>query len=252
MAPASNGMMQPLPAAPAHDLRHLMTPCIHKTLLAAFLCLAAGSALAQGAAGKTATLGNAKAGAKLLSYDELSQCLKQRDDLGQRKPKLEAERTKLDSERTELLQIDESLKADRAKVDKLNETAADIVKRSKELSQQMTDFNERVANFDRSPPSGPTGERQRRALERDKATLEKAAADLEAERAAVGPNAEQLVKTYQARAAQRDTAAADWNTRNAELAKTATAYEDELANWKSDCEGRPYREDDEKALKAGK
>ena len=47
-------------------------------------------------------------------------------------------------------------------------------------------------------------------------------------------------------------AAAEWNTRNAALAKSVNAYEDELANWKSDCEGRPYREDDEKALKAGK
>jgi hypothetical protein len=25
-----------------------------------------------------------------------------------------------------------------------------------------------------------------------------------------------------------------------------------LADWKADCEGRPYREDDEKALQAGK
>jgi len=229
-----------------------MTKTLHKPILGVALCLATALALAQGAAGKTSTLGNAKAGAKLLTYDELSQCLKQRDDLGQRKPKLEAERTKLDGERAELQQIDESLKADRTKVDKLNETAADIVKRSKELSQQVTDFNERAAKFESSPPTGPTGDRQRRALERDKATLDKAAAELEAERAAVGPNAEQLVKTYQARAAQRDAAAAEWNTRNAALAKSANAYEDELANWKSDCEGRPYREDDEKAIKAGK
>jgi predicted nucleic acid-binding Zn-ribbon protein len=137
-------------------------------------------------------------------------------------------------------------------VDKLNETAADIAKRSKELSQQVADYNDRIANFDRAPPSGPTGERQRRALERDKATLDKAAADLEAERAALGPNAEQLAKTYQARVEQRNIAADDLNKRSAALGKTINAHEDELANWKSDCEGRPYREDDEKALKAGK
>ena len=224
----------------------------HKTLFGAALCLAASLALAQGSAGKTSTLGNAKAGAKLLSYDELSQCLKQRDDLGQRKPKLEAERTKLDGERAELQQVDDALKIERAKLDKLNETAADITKRSKELSQQVADFNERAAKFASSPPSGPTGERQRRALERDRAALDKAAADLEAERTAVGPNAEQMVKTYQARVAQRDTSATEWNTRNAALAKSVDVYEDELANWNSDCEGRPYREDDEKAIKAGK
>ncbi len=229
-----------------------MNATLHKPLLAALLCLATTLALAQGAAGKTATLGNTKAGAKLLSYDELSQCLKQRDDLGQRKTKLEAERGRLDSERTELLQIDESLKADRAQLDKLNETAADISKRSKELSQQVTEFNERVANFDRSPPSGPTGDRQRRAIERDRATLDKAAADLDVERSALGPNAEQLARSYEARIEQRNIAADNLNKRNATLAKAISEHENELTTWKADCEGRPYREDDEKALKAGK
>lgn len=224
----------------------------HKLLLGATLCLAATLTLAQGGAGKTATLGNAKAGAKLLSYDQLSRCLKQRDELGQRKSKLEAERAKLDGERAELLQIDESLKAERAKVDKLGETAADINRRNAELSQQVADFNERLTRFNAAPPSGPTGERQRRTLERDKAALDKSAAELQAEREAFGPNAQQQTKTFKARTESRDAAAADWNTRNAAFAKAADAHADELANWQADCEGRPYREDDEQMIKSGK
>jgi DNA repair exonuclease SbcCD ATPase subunit len=229
-----------------------MSATFAKQLTALAAVLGASLALAQGGGGKTLTLGEARAGAKLLSFDELGACLKQRDDLARRKPQLEADRAKLDGERQELTQIDESLKAERSKIDKLNETAADISKRTKELSAQLADYNERVAKFDAAPPSGPVGDRQRRSLERDRAALDKAAADLEAERAALGPNAEQVVKTYQARASARDTAAAEWNTRNAALAKSAASYEDELSIFKSDCEGRPYREDDEKLIQSRK
>ncbi len=216
----------------------------------AALC-ATSFALPQGGAA-TPTLGNAKAGAKLLGFDELSLCLKQRDDLGQRKPVLQGERVKLDRERGELLQTDEALKADRAKVEQLNQTALDLSRRSKELSQQVSDFNERAAKFDAAAPSGPTGERQRRTLERDKAALDKAAADLQAERDALGPNAEALVKSYQARTEQRNQAADDWNQRSAALGKKIAAYDSELADWQADCEGRPYRADDEKLIKSGK
>jgi len=225
---------------------------IHRHLLCGAVALLAASAVPAQDSAKTATLGTARPGAKLLTYNELELCLKQRDDLGRRRPQLDAERTKLEGERKELLQIDESLQAERAKMDKLQETAADITRRSKELEQQVVEFNERVAKFDAAPPSGPTGDRQRRNLERDRATLDKARSELEAERAALGPNAEQLVKTYQARVEQRNLAADDMNKRNAALGKTFDAYESERAAWQADCEGRPYREDDEKAIRAGK
>ncbi len=203
-------------------------------------------------AGKVSTLGDAKPGAKLLSREELRMCLKQKSELAGRKPQLEDERARLDRERQELQQIDASLKAERASIDKLTETAADINKRSMELAQQLSDYNERVTKFQNANLSGPTAERQRSSLEREKVALDKSAQALEAERAALGPNAEQIAKTYNARAASREQAAADWNTRNARLSQTAQTYEVDLQNWKIDCEGRAYREDDEKAILSGK
>lgn len=228
-----------------------MSDCYRHLLLGAIALLVTQAAIPQGN-GKTATLGNARAGATLLSYDQLSACLQQRDELGQRKLRLEAERATLDRERTELLRSDEALKAERAKVDQMNATAADIHKRNQALSQQISEFNRRVASFDAASPSGPAGDRQRRSLERDKAALEKSAAELDAERAALGPDAEQLIKGHQARAMQRDAAAADWNTRSAALTKAVDGYQSELSEWQADCEGRTYREDDEKLIKSGK
>ena len=106
----------------------------------------------------------------------------------------------LDRERQELQQIDESLKAERTSIEKLTESAADIGKRSKALSAQTADYNERVAKFDNANLSGPTAERQRRSLDRERAELDKAAQALEADRAALGPAAEQRAKAFDARA----------------------------------------------------
>jgi chromosome segregation ATPase len=200
----------------------------------------------------TKAIGTAKAGGKLLTREELRSCLAQQKEIGARRPPLEAERTQLDRERQELLQIDESLKAERTSIEKLAETAAEIGQRSKALSAQTADFNERVLKFDNSNLSGPTAERQRRSLDRERAELDKSAKALEADRAALGPAAEQKAKAFDARVAAREQAAADWNARNAKLTQAVQTLEVDLQNWKIDCEGRSYREDDEKAILSGK
>ena len=59
-------------------------------------------------------------------------------------------------------------------------------------------------------------------------------------------------KAFNERVASRNQAAADWNERSAGLNRNAQAFEVELATWKADCEGRSYREDDEKAIQSGR
>ncbi|MBK6472251.1 MAG: hypothetical protein IPF94_16520 [Betaproteobacteria bacterium] len=44
----------------------------------------------------------------------------------------------------------------------------------------------------------------------------------------------------------------DWNQRNAQVNETARKLEDERSLWLSECSNRRYREDDEKAIRAGK
>jgi predicted RNase H-like nuclease (RuvC/YqgF family) len=196
-------------------------------------------------------LGAPKGGA-LLGFDALRACLNQQKDLSARRPGLEAERDKLAREKQELLQIDASLKVERANIEKLTASAADVNRRSKELAQQTADYNERAARFQSANLSGPTADRQRNALQREKAALDKNVEAFEAERGALGPKAEQAAKSYDARVASRDQSASDWNSRSATLNQQTQAYDVDLQNWKIDCEGRSYREDDEKLIQSGK
>ena len=216
--------------------------------LLAFLC---GAALAFGAAAQTKTLGNPKGG-KLLTREELRACIAQQKDLATRKPALEAERDKLERERAQFDEAEKGLDAERAAIDKLQATATDLNRRTQELSQQIADFNDRVRKFQSANPSGPTAERQQQALDRDKAALDKSAKELDAERASLDAQASPASKAYAERVAQRNQSAADWNARNAQFKRTAGAYESDVQAWRTDCDGRSYREDDEKAILSGR
>jgi predicted nucleic acid-binding Zn-ribbon protein len=237
------------PAAPVPLPQDTTMDFARRLLLPLLFAGLAGGAFAQGAA--TKSIGTAKGG-KLLTFDELRACLAQQKDLGARKPRLEGERAALEKERDELQKIDQSLKADEAAMQKLAQQAEDITKRTKELQQQINDYNDKSAQMQNAPLSGPMADRQRRNLQSEKAAIDRATAQLEADRAALGPDAEQKAKTYQARAETRNRAVDDWNARNQNLAKQTQAYETDLQTWKIDCEGRSYREDDEKLIQSGK
>jgi len=246
-------MMRPSPGHTGMHGCNTMRMRLNPLLLGiAALCIACASQAQAPPGGKVSSLGTAKVGGKLLTRDELRACLKQQADRAALKPQLESERTSLDRERQELLQIDESIKTERTALDRLEASAASINTRSKELSAQVTDFNERVAKFQDSGRSGPTADRQRANFEREQKALDASSKELEAERAALGPSADQAVKTYNARIAAREKAASDWNARNAKLTRAVQDIEIDQVNWKADCEGRSFREDDEKAILSGK
>ena len=200
----------------------------------------------------TKSLGPSKDGGKLLSREQLRVCLAQQQELAARKAPLEAERDRLERERQQFDAAGSALEAERAAVDKLQAEAADLRRRNDELGQKIAEFNERARSFQASPGSGPTAQRQQQTLERDKAALDKATKDLDAERADLAARAEKQGKAYNERVAQRNQAAGDWNARNAQFTRSVQAFDTSLADWKADCEGRPYREDDEKALQAVK
>ena len=45
---------------------------------------------------------------------------------------------------------------------------------------------------------------------------------------------------------------ADWNQRNAKLQEDIRATEAQAESWRTECGNRPYREEDEQAIRAGK
>lgn len=236
-----------------------MTVPLHTFCLTAALWVCHVTAFAQVAAkpaapasGKLSTLGEAKAGGKVLTKSELRECLTQQTALAGRRPKVEAERDAVQRELAEIKQLDEALKADAAAVDAIKGTVTSLNDRSQELSRKVADFNDRVARFQDAGRTGPTADRQRSSFESEKTALDNSAQALAADRSAFTAKAEQTLKTYNARVTARDSAASEWNAKNAQAAKVVQTYEADRELWTLECAGRPYREDDEIAIKAGK
>lgn len=221
----------------------------HRILALALLAGVASAVVAQGTASKS--IGSAKGGGKLLTREELRACLNQQKDLAARKPLLVDERAALDRERQELGKAEDALKDEQARIEQAARLAADVGRRTKELQQQVADYNERAAKFQNANLSGLAADRQRRALDSEKATIDKASAQLEADRTALG-GAEQLARNFNAQVEARNRAVDDWNARNQSFARKAQALSVDEENFRADCEGRSYREDDEKAILSGK
>jgi chromosome segregation ATPase len=203
--------------------------------------------------GKVLSLGKKSApSGKVMSREELRACLKQQSELAKRQPEINQQQAALKREREELSQIDQTLKAERASFDQTSKAVAEINERTKALSAKVDDFNTRYAAFQQAGRTGQTAERQRREFDEEQKALQAESETLQADRGTVTPVSEQALKTYNARAASQGQAAGEWNARQAELARVAQSYETDRENWTLDCADRPYREDDEIAIKAGK
>lgn len=229
----------------------MFNPALFRLLAATALAGLCALAQAQ-AGGKVSNLGGGAARGKLLTYNELAACLKEQTALTQRREKVEAQRKQLDGERQELQQLDETLKTERVKLDKIQDAVTAINQRTKDQEKAIVDFNERNAKLQQSTAIGPMADRERADLQRQREALEASGKQLDADRKALAANSTQDLQTFNARATAHTQAVDEWNTRNASLTKTAQAYEDDRAVWSDNCAGRPYREDDEKDILKGK
>ena len=94
-------------------------------------------------------------------------------------------------------------------------------------------------------------EERRATLERDKAALESSGGALAAELAATDRSNVEAVAAYNAKAIERDRQVDEWNGRNAALVRDAQGWQGRQDDWTQRCANRRYREDDEKAIRAG-
>jgi hypothetical protein len=90
----------------------------------------------------------------------------------------------------------------------------------------------------RSTPSAQAIEAQRLALDAEKTTLT--------------GGVQVAVADFNTKASALDARVTDWNGRNAKLNDTGAELEAERKDWVKACADRRYREDDEKAIRAGK
>ena len=200
-------------------------------------------------AGKTLS-GKAPAGGKLMTRDELRTCLKRLDDVNQSGKDIEALRPQLDREREELRASGEALKTERAEVDRLLATVREWETRMRAHAVEIEAFNKRSAAVQEAPRNQQ--EKMVGDLKDDRERLQKAREALSADEAKLVPVYQSSAKTYKERATARDAKVGEWNTRNTAAVDASVKQQEARALWLNECANRPYQEDDEKAIKAGK
>jgi len=220
-------------------------------LIAAFVLAVAtqSPALAQA---DTKTLSGKTGTGKLMTRDELRACMKQQVSLAARKSELETRQSTAAAERLEIQKDTEALKADqnalasgKGQIDALNERVAAFTARAKALQ-------ERREEFERMGRSGPAADRERRLLDKEVTELKKEEVEIGAAREQIVTSSQASATAINARVEAQQRSAEGWNERSKKLSADQQAYEDERINWIDSCGNRRYREDDEKAIKAGK
>ena len=228
-------------------------------LAAASLCLVLTGtvALAQGTPAKPAakpagkTLGGkAAGGGKLMTRDELRSCLKRLDDINQATKGIDTARPALDSERDELKASGEALKAERVELDRKLAGVREWEGRVRAHAVEVETFNQRSAAVQEAPRNQQ--EKLLEELKGEREKLQKTRESLAADEAALVPPYRDSAKTYNERAVARDAKVTDWNQRNSAVVDASVTQQEARALWLNECANRPYQEDDEIAIKAGK
>lgn len=204
-----------------------------------------------GAAAGGKTLGGGVAGGgKRMTRDELRACLKRLDELNQGTKALEARRPQLDREREELAAAGEALKSERADLDRQLTLVREWENKVSAHTADIAAFNKRNEAAAAAPRDQRESLIQELTLERER--LEKARAALEAEEARLVPSYKASAAAHNERVKARDAKAVDWNSRNAAAVDASAKQQAARALWVDECANRPYLEDDEIAIKAGK
>lgn len=187
---------------------------------------------------------------KLLTRDELRACLKRLDDINAVGKDLVQRRTVLDTEKGELVKSGDALKLARADVDSRLAAVRAWEGRMRAHATEIEAFNQRARAVDEAPKADR--EAMTKALDADREGLNRTRAALTSDEASLVPAYEASVRSYNDRAKAHDAVVVDWNARNKALNEAALKAEDERNSWVTECANRPYREEDETAIKAGK
>lgn len=187
---------------------------------------------------------------KLLTREELRSCLKRLDDITASGKDLVQRRTALDAEKDELVKSGEALKLARTEVDAKLAAVRAWEGRMRAHATEIEAFNQRARAIDEAPKA--EREAMTKALEADREGLNRTRASLTNDEATLVPAYEASVRSYNERAKARDAVVVDWNARNKALNDAGTKAEDDRNSWLNECANRPYREEDEMAIKAGK
>ncbi len=196
------------------------------------------------------TLGGKAPVGKMLTRDELRACLKRLDDVNAGSKDLDARRAALDKEKDELTRSGDALKAERADVETKLAAVREWEQRMRAHGAEIEAFNQRLKAAENAPAK--QREALAKELEAERERLTKARVPLADEEARLVPAYQSAVKGYNEKAQARDAQVADWNARNKSFNEAAGKHDEERSSWLAECANRPYREEDEIAIKRGK
>jgi len=201
---------------------------------------------------KTGSLGAGTSGGPLLTREELRACFSQERSIRDRLNTLEAERAELEKGKQAIGADQQALRVERGPLDKIKEQADDLGTRLRAFATRVEVWNQRVVTHNTSKRSAAETEKSRLALNAEREAIEKDRAGLEGERTALTSNSETALKAYNARASEVDVRVSIWNERNVKSNEVGSLLESDRKTWVTNCADRRYREDDEKAIQAGK
>lgn len=205
-----------------------------------------------GAAAAAATAPATSGGKKIMTREELRVCLQRNDELKARSKEIDDRAIAINNERPEIEQSLDAVRADRATVESRAAELKGFEPRVVEYRKRVEEFNSRMGEL-----SGKQRMTRTEGIELE--DLRKQIPKLEADRVALNQERERLVARYEeavkaftVRAKAAEDRAADWNQRKARHTQDTQDVSTAAADWQRECGDRPYREDDEKAIRAGK
>lgn len=187
---------------------------------------------------------------KLLSRDELRQCMQRLDDINAGAKPIETSRAALDAERADLAKVGDALKVEREEIDRKLAAVREWEGRVRAHRDAIEAYNKKSATLADAPKDQKDALQAQ--LSTESARLGTSQATLAADEARLVPAYQDAVKVYNVKAEARDAKVGDWNGRNAAANETSRKHEDARLSWLDECANRPYREDDEIAIKKSK
>ncbi|MEK8032684.1 hypothetical protein AACH06_17835 [Ideonella sp. DXS29W] len=216
----------------------------------ALLALLAGPSWAQ--SGAKTLGGGAAAKGTMLTRDELRACLKEQRAQTARVAELEQRRAEIAAEADAVRQQKEAVQAERDAFAAMAAQVQAFKEKVKAHGERVAVYNQRLKEFQDDPPRGVDAERQRGQLEAEGAAVAQADAAIKAEAA------QWSAKVEPARAALTEHTQAQQAAANAAIEhnrvfnEAVQAQDEQIAAWKQRCGNRPYKEADEKAIRAEK
>ncbi|MEF7612699.1 hypothetical protein V4F39_02175 [Aquincola sp. MAHUQ-54] len=183
--------------------------------------------------------------APLLTRDQLRACMDRESRVEGGRADLAQRKAALDAQRAGIVELADELRGLKAEADAQQAAVARRNERMRALAGRIESFNERAGR----PPADAAA---REALLAEQAALKTESQALEADGPALKAAYEAAVEALNAKAQVHDERAGAWNGLQARLAADSRGLEEARQAWLRECADRRFREDDEKAIKAGR